>query len=165
MKKTIVVLALLVSAFFVYIKSWLNHPLPQYEGEKTLPVNERVDVFTDEFGVPHIFAENEKDLFFTAGYIAARDRLFQLSMVSLAVNGELASVLGEDYLKTDIYLRTWKIRETAELLVENMKRENRTLFESFCEGINYRINGLKNLSVYLILKNTKKQFILIVFVY
>ena len=63
MKKTIVVLALLVSAFFVFIKSWLNHPLPQYEGEKTLPVNERADVFTDEFGVPHIFAENEKDLF------------------------------------------------------------------------------------------------------
>ena len=61
-------------------------------------------------------------------------------MVSLAVNGELASVLGEDYLKTDIYLRTWKIRKTAELLVENMKRENRVLFESFCEGINYRIN-------------------------
>ena len=38
-------------------------------------------------------------------------------MVSLAVNGELASVLEEDYLKTDIY--PWKIRETAELLVEN----------------------------------------------
>ncbi len=140
MKKTIVVLAVLVSTFLVFVKSWLNHPLPQYEGEKTLPVNERVDVFTDEFGVPHIFAENEKDLFFTAGYIAARDRLFQLSMVSLAVNGELASVLGEDYLKTDIYLRTWKIRKTAELLVENMKRENKALFESFCEGINYRIN-------------------------
>ena len=124
----------------ICFRIWLDHPLPQYEGIKALPINQKVDVYTDDFGVPHIFAENENDLFFTAGYIAARDRLFQLSMVSLAVNGELASVLGREYLKTDIYLRTWKIRRTAELLVKNMKKENRSFFESFCKGINYRIN-------------------------
>ena len=110
MKTSTIILFILLLAFLFFVKIWLNHPLPDYKGEKTLPVNKNVDVFTDDFGVPHIFAENE-DLFFTAGYIAARDRLFQLSMVSLAVNGELASVLGEDYLKTDIYLRTWKIKK------------------------------------------------------
>ena len=139
MKTRTVILSIALLAFLFFVKTWLNHPLPDYEGEKSLPVNKNVDVFTDDFGVPHIFAENEEDLFFVAGYIAARDRLFQLSMVSLAVNGELASVLGEDYLKTDIYLRTWKIKKTAELLVKNMKKENKVLFKSFCEGINYRI--------------------------
>ena len=43
-------------------------------------------------------------------------------MVSLAVNGELASVLGSDYVKTDIYLRTWKIRKTANDLVKGLQK-------------------------------------------
>ena len=57
------------------------------------PLLNNVEVYTDEYGVPHVFAENEKDLFFVAGYVAARDRLFQLSMVDLAVRGSLSSVL------------------------------------------------------------------------
>ena len=69
-------------------------PLPTYSGEITLPtIQKEVEVYTDTYGVPHIFAENEKEhLFFVAGYIAARERLFQLSMVALAVKGELASI-------------------------------------------------------------------------
>ena len=100
-------LVLITILFVALFWRWLHSPLPQYVGEKKLPpLQKKVDVYTDRFGVPHVFAENEKDLFFSAGYIAARERLFQLSMVALAVKGELASVLGESYLKTDIYLRT-----------------------------------------------------------
>ncbi len=130
---------------FIYgLFRWIDHPLPATEGVVALePLINTVDVFTDEYGVPHVFAENEKDLFFTAGYIAARDRLFQLSMVALAVKGELASVLGEKYVKTDIYLRTWRIHDTAKKLVENMRPKNRVVFKAFCEGINYRINEIR----------------------
>ena len=93
---------------------WLHHPLPRYEGEISLSgLKESVDIYTDEYGVPHVFAKNENDLFFTAGYLAARERLFQLSTVALAVRGELASALGDDLLGSDIYLRTWRIHATA----------------------------------------------------
>jgi len=124
--------------------NWLHAPVPQYVGEKKLaPLQKKVNVYTDSFGVSHVFAENEKDLFFSAGYIAARERLFQLSMVALAVKGELASVLGDSYLKTDIYLRTWRIKKVAIELVRNMKPENKAIFESFCSGINYWIQESK----------------------
>ena len=94
---------------------WIRHPLPKQEGTiKIAGLNELVEVYTDNYGVPHIYAETEQDLFFAAGYIAARDRLFQLSMVSLAVRGGLASVLGPEYLDKDIYFRTWKIHETGK---------------------------------------------------
>ena len=99
-------LCLLIVSILLFLR-WLHSPLPQYTGKKVLsPLIKTVDVYTDPYGVPHIFAQNERDLFFTAGYVAARDRLFQLSMVALAVKGELSSVLGDSYLKTDIYLRT-----------------------------------------------------------
>ena len=123
---------------------WLDHPLPQYEGKKRLPnLKNTVDVYTDPFGVPHVFAQNEDDLFFTAGYLAARERLFQLSTVALAVRGELASALGDDYLSTDIYLRTWRIHHTAKKMVVSMDPKNKKIFDTFCNGINYRIDEVK----------------------
>ena len=128
-----------IVVFSVY--EWLRHPLPIHEGKiKIKSLKDSVNVYTYIYGVPHVFAGNEKDLFFAAGYIAARDRLFQLAMVSLAVRGGLASVLGPKYLKTDIYFRTWKIHDTAKLLIDNMDTKNKMIFENFCMGINHRID-------------------------
>ena len=124
---------------------WIHHPLPPYQGVLPLPgLKSPVDVFTDEFGVPHVFAKNEDDLFFTAGYLSGRERLFQLSIVALAVRGELSSALGDQYLGSDIYLRTWRIHDIAKKMVESMEPKNKRIFESFCNGINYRIDEIKN---------------------
>jgi len=132
---------LLITIIFV---CWIHHPLPLYQGELPLSgLKSPVDVFTDEFGVPHVFANNEDDLFFTAGYLAGRERLFQLSTVALAVRGELASALGDQYLGSDIYLRTWRIHDIAKKMVESMEPKNKRIFESFCDGINYRIDEIK----------------------
>ena len=140
-KKIWIALFISMSILCYSLFEWFRHPLPIIEGKIQIePLKKRVDVYTDEYGVPHVFANNEEDLFFAAGYIAARDRLFQLAMVSNAVRGGLASVLGPKYLKTDIYFRTWKIHDTAKLLVNNMDPENRKIFENFCSGINYRID-------------------------
>ncbi|MBT3502860.1 MAG: penicillin acylase family protein [Candidatus Marinimicrobia bacterium] len=143
--KQISIVFSVVLVVFLVVWQWIDHPLPQYEGEKKLSgLKNKVDVFTDNFGVPHVFAENEHDLFFTAGYIAASERLFQLSTVALAVRGELASALGDDLLGTDIYLRTWRIHATAKKMVNAMTPDNKKIFDVFCEGINTRIDEIKN---------------------
>ncbi len=144
MNKLIIVLLLFAGLIFG-IFEWLRHPLPPIEGEHSIPgLIKQVDIYTDKYGVPHVFAENEKDLFYAAGYIAARDRLFQLSLVSLAVKGELSSVLGPGYLDKDIYFRTWMIHDTAKKIVENMDARNKQIFENFCKGINFRIDEIYN---------------------
>ena len=38
------------------------------------------DILIDRWGVPHIYAKNETDLFFAQGFNAARDRLFQIDL-------------------------------------------------------------------------------------
>lgn len=127
------------------VKQYLYSPLPSYEGKIVLEkLIDTVQVHTDEFGVPHVFAKNDKDLFLAAGYISARERLFQMSMVVYAVRGELASALGDKYLSTDIYLRTWGIPEIAKKLAENMHPEERKILESFCQGINFYISEAIN---------------------
>ena len=142
MNKLIIVLLLFAGLIFG-IFEWLRHPLPPIEGEHSIPgLIKQVDIYTDKYGVPHVFAENEKDLFYAAGYIAARDRLFQLSLVSLAVKGELSSVLGPGYLDKDIYFRTWMIHDTAKKIVKSMDARNKQIFDNFCKGINIRIDEI-----------------------
>jgi len=145
MKNKFGIIALIIGVILFGVWRWLDHPLPQVEGEKKLTgLKAQVDVFTDEYGVPHVFAQNEDDLFFTAGYIAASERLFQLSTVALAVRGELASALGDDLLRSDIYLRTWRIHDTAKKMVSAMEPANKKIFETFCNGINTRVDEVKN---------------------
>jgi len=60
-----------------------------------------VEVLRDRWGVPHIYAENQEDLFFAQGYMAARDRLFQLDLWRRQGVGRLAEALGPDYVERD----------------------------------------------------------------
>ena len=49
-----------------------------------------VEVILDRDGVPHIFAENDLDLFCAEGYVHARDRFFQMDLTRRQVSGDLA---------------------------------------------------------------------------
>ena len=142
--KIVIIISICIIVIFGFLR-WLNHPLPQYTGLKIIPeLIDSVDVFTDNYGVPHVFAQNEDDLFFIAGYIAATERLFQLTTVALAVRGELSYTFGDDFISSDIYLRTWRIHDTATKIVNAMKPENKRIFDIFCAGINKRIDEVKH---------------------
>ena len=127
----------------IALRIYLNDSQPQYSGQKEVPgLNSPVEIFTDNYGVPHIFAENESDLFFAAGYQTARDRLFQLSLVISASRGTLASFFGNNFLNDDIYLRTWGIHNTSKEVLKNTDQRTLRILQKTCEGINARIDEL-----------------------
>src|SRR5260370_31146600 len=64
-----------------------------------------VTVFRDPWGVPHIYARNQHDLFFAQGFVAAQDRLFQMELWNRVGQGRLAEVFGPAYLERDINAR------------------------------------------------------------
>jgi|TARA_Y100000031_G_scaffold142762_1_gene172566 penicillin amidase len=148
MNKSIKYILFIITALLVLLiglRTYIYPPLPSYEGKISLKgLGDTVNVYTDDFGVPHVFAKNDLDLFLTAGYIAARERLFQMSMVAYAVRGEIASALGDEHLSSDIYLRTWRIPTVAKQLAENMYPEERRILEAFCRGINAQIDEAMN---------------------
>ncbi|MBA2572167.1 MAG: penicillin acylase family protein, partial [Gemmatimonadetes bacterium] len=53
-----------------------------------------VEIIRDRWGIPHIYARNEADLFFAQGYNAARDRLFQFEIWRRQATGTTAEILG-----------------------------------------------------------------------
>ena len=81
-------LAVVIIFLGVFFQIFFRQPLPDYDGTIVLDGLEgEVTVRFDEYGVPHIFAENEHDLFFAQGYLTARERMFQMDMTRMAGRG------------------------------------------------------------------------------
>ena len=69
-----------------------------------------VDILVDHWGVPHIYASNEADLFFAQGFNVARDRLFQVDLWRRRGLGELAEVFGPGFIEQDKAARLFLYR-------------------------------------------------------
>ncbi len=146
MRWVIGVLAVLILAiggifgWFRYVE--LPKSLPSTKGVLTLPQLEKpVDVYTDPYGVPHIYAENEDDLFFATGYVQASERLYKMDMMARAVEGRFAEVLGEDFVDTDKYLRTWGFFRIAKDISMELDDETFHLLQRAVDGINAYIEN------------------------
>ena len=111
---TVAVLAALGAA----AAAWHVHQkLPQRDGELQLSgLSAPVTVRYDEWGVPHIDARNEDDLYRALGYLHAQDRLFQMEMLRRLARGELAEILGPKLVDTDRLFRALGIRQRADEL-------------------------------------------------
>ncbi len=113
----------------------------QVRGELLLEVEglqQPVDVFFDERGVPHIFAQNDHDLYFAQGYVTARDRLFQMELQIRAAGGFLAEWLGDDLIGYDRHQRRLGMLNGAEKALEEIKNDE-TIFgiiEAYAAGVN-----------------------------
>ena len=66
-----------------------THKLPGLE--------QPVTVIRDTWGIPHIYAQNQHDMFFAQGYATAQDRLFQMELWKRAGQGTLAEILGATF--------------------------------------------------------------------
>src|ERR1019366_287629 len=87
-------------------------------------------------GVPNIAAANLPDLFFAQGYVTAQDRLWQMDMTRRYASGDLAVILGPDYVKFDREHRILGLRQVAEKTVANMGIAQRAHFEAYAAGVN-----------------------------
>ncbi len=98
-----------------------------------------VEVYRDNFYVPHIFAKNDMDLHMAVGYLHAYDRLFQMDMQRRAGRGDLSEVLGASMLETDKFLRSIGLKYAAELTLEAYDTETLEVLEAYAAGVNTRI--------------------------
>ncbi len=99
-----------------------------------------VYVYKDDYGVPHIYADNITDLYFAQGYIQAEDRLFQMDLMRRAGRGTLAEIFGADLVSSDLYLRAIGIPKTAAetyLVLNSTHHEVIALVQRYVDGINF----------------------------
>lgn len=95
-----------------------------------------VDVFRDRWGINHIYANNEHDLFFTQGYAAARDRLFQFEIWRRQATGTVAEILGPKELKRDVGARLHMFRGDLKAELNWYHPHGEAIIAAFVDGIN-----------------------------
>jgi len=118
---------------YLWFHQTLKKALPQTLGEVHLPgLTESVQVIRDTFGVPHIYAGNEPDLYFAIGYALAQDRFWQMEFYRRLGHGRLSEIFGEDFVEVDRYFRMIGAAGLDKELPDNLT----PLFESFTNGIN-----------------------------
>lgn len=120
---------------------YLQTTKPVYSGELNLAgLQEPVTVHYDEYGIPHIYAQNETDAYFALGYVHAQDRLFQMEMIRRAASGRLSEVLGKDLLKVDKLFRGLGINQFAEAHAQKFLQADTSGFQraalAYQKGIN-----------------------------
>lgn len=107
-------------------------------------LEDTVSIHVDGHNIPHIIAENTRDLYFAQGYITARDRLWQMEFQTHAAAGRLSEILGQDMLEYDRYQRRIGMVYAAEQALEGMlgHPETAAAAEAYAAGVNAWIDRL-----------------------
>ncbi|WP_291778638.1 penicillin acylase family protein [Cecembia sp.] len=114
--------------------------------EQTLTISglmEKVEVTRDQNGINHIFAQNEQDLFFSQGYLAAKDRLFQFEIWRRRAAGTLAEILGDRELERDKGVRLFQFRGNKEQELQHYHPRGVEIVDSFVAGVNAYIQEVR----------------------
>jgi penicillin G amidase len=98
-----------------------------------------VTVLRDPWGVPHIYANDQHDLFFAQGFVTAQDRLFQMELWKRVGQGRLAEVLGPKYVERDINARLLAYRGSMKAEYASYAPDAQQILAAFVEGINAEI--------------------------
>ncbi len=136
---TIVILVLTgVGAGYLWLQHTIQKSLPQFSGQESVRgIRDEVDIIRDSHGIPHIYAQNEPDLYFALGYAMAQDRLWQMEFYRRLGHGRLSELFGEDFLETDRFFRLI----AAAGLNKEFLHELQALYNAFADGVNAYLTG------------------------
>lgn len=142
-KKFAFALIFIIFIGLLYIFYFLRGSLPPMDGSLQLKnLTSPVSIIRDQFGIPHIKAQNTIDAFRALGFVVASERLFQMEMQRRMANGELAEIFGKKLLNSDKLFRTLGLRQSMSEMLEH-KKSTRALdpkmwaeLEAFYDGVN-----------------------------
>ncbi|GHB36653.1 penicillin acylase family protein [Mongoliitalea lutea] len=104
-----------------------------------------VNVVYDEYLVPHIFAENDEDLYRVQGYVTAQHRLWQMEFQTMAASGRITEIVGDIALDLDRMARRKGLPYAAEAAMQYLGKnepETMRLVEAYADGVNQYIDQL-----------------------
>lgn len=113
-----------------------QRPVPRTDTLRVSGLQQPVEVLRDQWGIPHIYAQNEHDLFFAQGYSAARDRAFQFEMWRRQATGTMAEVIGRREVQRDQGARLFRYRGSMAAELAHYHPHGAAIVGAFVEGVN-----------------------------
>ena len=132
------VVCAVVVAYYLAARS-----LPDYDAKLELPgALGKIEVVRDTANVPHIFADQDQDVFFGLGYVHAQDRLWQMSMMRRTAQGRLSEIFGPDTVHIDTYMRHLDLYSTAVRSLSVQSPETLAALNAYARGVNARLHEI-----------------------
>ena len=116
--------------------------LPEAEAIRVAGIEQPVEILIDRYGVPHIYARDEPDLYFAQGFNIARDRLFQLDTWRRRGLGQLAAAFGPGFVEQDRAARLFIYRGDMRAEWQAYGPGVEAIAARFAAGINAYIDFL-----------------------
>lgn len=125
---------------------WQNETNESITGEVEIPgLQDQVRVHYDAQMIPHVFAQNEHDLYKAQGYLTAKHRLWQMEFQTYAAAGRLSEIFGEGALNYDRTERRRGMGYGADQSVAHMEKHDKEVLafvQDYADGVNAYINQL-----------------------
>ena len=116
---------------------FMRRPLAKQAGKLRLQgLHEPVKIITDRYGVPHIYAQNEDDLYFAQGYMHAQERLWQMELNRRISSGRLSEIFGDIAIEADRFARRLGMHRTAVAEVARLPEQSKRALEAYARGVN-----------------------------
>jgi penicillin amidase len=116
-----------------------------YSAELKLPgLKGRAEVYFDQRLIPHVFAENDEDLYFIQGYLHAKFRLFQMDLQTRAAEGRASEIAGPRAVNYDREQRRLGMKFAAEAAIKEIEKDPVAsgMFSAYTKGINTYIHSM-----------------------
>jgi penicillin amidase len=97
----------------------------------------------DSYGVPHVYANDVRGLFYGYGYVVAEDRLFQMEMARRAVLGTVSEVMGPTYVALDKGSRSAFTPDSIRQQMAKLSADDRAIFDGYAAGFNARVKEVQ----------------------
>ena len=144
-------------SIFLFLFGCSSHPIddiPTTDTVKNPALSGTVDVVRDQWGIPHIYGDNEADVAFAQGYVTAQDRLLQMDLTRHSAAGTLAELLGDAspaLIDSDIQMRVHHFSQTVaqawQTLSASTDPKDQTtakMLTAYAAGVNAYIADLQN---------------------
>ena len=144
LKKVLIYLIIVIIGLIIGTYIYMLGQKPDYDGKISLKgLNGTVDVYFDQWAIPHIYANNSHDAYMALGYVHAQERLFQMEMMRRVASGRLAEILGKDLVETDKFFRALMLKKNTQESIAAYFNQNPEIAEAakaYVEGINRYID-------------------------
>ena len=119
-------------------------------------------MYFDDYGVPHINAQNQEDAYRALGYVHAQDRLWQMELIRRVAPGRLSEIFGEKLIEADAFFKGLGIEENAIVSIAKLDKNSAPyrLTQAYLDGINQFIENGPTPVEFLLLGIKKEKYTL-----
>jgi len=143
-KKILLIFGVLIALILIGGWVYVNSLKPDYSGEIALSgIENETSVYFDDYGIPHIYAQNQLDASTALGYVHAQDRLWQMELMRRIAPGRLSEIFGKDMLKNDQFFVSLGIEEASRKSMEKLDKNGEVykLATAYLNGVNQFIEN------------------------